>query len=96
MLEAQRGEAARQIDELRVAEQKAERDLSFTKVNAPIDGLVANTNVQLGDLVSAGKRLMSIVPLDQVYVDANFKETQVARLLVARAAEWLTHNTAVT
>ena len=80
VLEAQRIEAARQIDELKVAEQKAERDLSFMKIAAPIDGVIANTNVQIGDLVGAGKRLMSIVPLDQVYVDANFKETQVGPL----------------
>lgn len=86
VLKAQRVEAARQADELKVAEQKAERDLSFTRVNAPIDGLVANTNVQLGDLVSAGKRLMSIVPLDQVYVDANFKETQVGPLKIGDRA----------
>jgi membrane fusion protein (multidrug efflux system) len=86
VLEAQRVEAARQIDELKVAEEKAARDLSFTKVSAPIDGLVANTNVQLGDLVSAGKRLMSIVPLDQVYVDANFKETQVGPLKIGDKA----------
>ncbi|HEY5794700.1 MAG TPA: HlyD family secretion protein [Bosea sp. (in: a-proteobacteria)] len=86
VLKAQRVEAARQADELKVAEQKAERDLSFTKVNAPIDGLIANTNVQIGDLVSAGKRLMSIVPLDQVYVDANFKETQVGPLKIGDRA----------
>lgn len=86
VLEAQRVEAARQIDELKVAEQKAERDLTFTKIAAPIDGVVANTNLQLGDLVSAGKRLMSIVPLDQVYVDANFKETQVGPLKVGDKA----------
>lgn len=86
VLEAQRVEAARQIDELKVAEEKAARDLTFTKVSAPIDGLVANTNVQLGDLVSAGKRLMSIVPLDQVYVDANFKETQVGPLKIGDKA----------
>ncbi|HEV7256573.1 MAG TPA: HlyD family secretion protein [Bosea sp. (in: a-proteobacteria)] len=86
VLKAQRVEAARQADELKLAEQKAERDLSFTKVNAPISGLVANTNVQLGDLVSAGKRLMSIVPLDQVYVDANFKETQVGPLKIGDRA----------
>ena len=86
VLKAQRVEAARQGDELKVAEQKAERDLSFTRVAAPIDGLIANTNVQLGDLVSAGKRLMSIVPLDQVYVDANFKETQVGPLKIGATA----------
>jgi membrane fusion protein (multidrug efflux system) len=87
VLQAQRVEAARQIDELRLAEQKAERDLTFTRVAAPIDGLVANTNVQLGDLVSAGKRLMSIVPLDKVYVDANFKETQVGPLKIGDKAQ---------
>lgn len=87
VLAAQRVEAARQIDELKVAEQKAERDLSFMKIASPIDGLVANTNVQLGDLVGAGKRLMSIVPLDQVYVDANFKETQIGPLKVGDKAK---------
>ena len=86
VLQAQYLEAARQIDELKVAEQKAERDLGFTRINAPIDGVVANTNVQLGDLVSSGKRLMSIVPLDQVYVDANFKETQIAPLKIGDKA----------
>ncbi|AMJ62087.1 HlyD family secretion protein [Bosea sp. PAMC 26642] len=86
VLKAQRVEAARQGDELKVAEDKALRDLSFTRVYAPIDGLVANTNVQLGDLVSAGKRLMSIVPLDKVYVDANFKETQIGPLKIGDKA----------
>lgn len=86
VLEAQRVEAARQLDELKVAEDKAARDLSFTKIYAPIDGLVANTGVQLGDLVSPGKRLMSIVPLAQVYVDANFKETQVGGLKIGDRA----------
>ncbi|RDJ22440.1 HlyD family secretion protein [Bosea caraganae] len=87
VLEAQRNEAARQADELKVAEEKAARDLSFTKIYAPIDGLVANTGVQLGDLVSPGKRLMSVVPLDQVYVDANFKETQVGELKIGDRAK---------
>jgi membrane fusion protein (multidrug efflux system) len=86
VLKAQRVEAARQADELKVVEEKAARDLSFTRIAAPIDGLVANTNMQLGDLVSAGKRLMSIVPLDQVYVDANFKETQVGPLKIGDKA----------
>ncbi|AZO81764.1 hypothetical protein BLM15_26665 [Bosea sp. Tri-49] len=87
VLKAQRVEAARQIDELKVAEDKAKRDLSFMTIAAPIDGLVANTNMQLGDLVSAGKRLMSIVPLDKVYVDANFKETQVGPLKIGDKAK---------
>ena len=86
MLEAQRVEAQRQVDELKLVEAKAARDLGFTRVAAPIDGLVANTNLQLGDLVGAGKRLMSIVPLDKVYVDANFKETQIGPLQIGDRA----------
>jgi membrane fusion protein (multidrug efflux system) len=86
VLEAQRIEATRQIGELEIAERKAERDLSFMTITAPIDGVVANLNAQIGDLVGAGKRLMSIVPLDQVHVDANFKETQVGPLKVGDRA----------
>ena len=86
VLEAQRVEAARQLDELEVAVGKARRDLSFTRIVAPIDGLVANINAQVGDLVSAGKRLMSVVPLAQVYVDANFKETQIGPVKIGDRA----------
>lgn len=86
VLEAQRVEAEKQVDELKLVEEKAARDLGFTRIAAPIDGLVANTNLQLGDLVGAGKRLMSIVPLDKVYVDANFKETQIGPLKIGDKA----------
>ena len=86
VLEAQRVEAARQLDELEVAVGKARRDLSVTRIVAPIDGLVANINAQVGDLVSAGKRLMSVVPLAQVYVDANFKETQIGPVKIGDRA----------
>ena len=59
---------------------KAERDLSFTVIRAPFDGVVGNRGVQAGDYVQPGQRLASLVPLDEVYVDANFKETQLAHL----------------
>ena len=60
--------------------RKAERDLSFTEIRAPVDGVIGNRAVQTGDFVQTGQRLASLVPLDDVYVDANFKETQLARL----------------
>ena len=56
---------------------KAERDLSFTVIRAPFNGVVGNKSVQVGDYVTPGKRLAAVVPLDKVYVDANFKETQL-------------------
>jgi membrane fusion protein (multidrug efflux system) len=80
VLKAQQQEASRTFNELQTALAKAERDLSFTLIRAPIDGVVGNRAVRLGDFVQTGQRLASVVPLDEVYIDANFKETQLARL----------------
>jgi len=80
VLRAQRREATRTLDELKTALAKAERDLSFTVIRAPVDGVFANRAVQTGDFVQTGQRLGSLVPLEEVYVDANFKETQLAKL----------------
>ncbi len=49
-------------------------------IRAPVDGVFGNRAVQTGDFVQTGQRIASLVPLDDVYVDANFKETQLARL----------------
>jgi membrane fusion protein (multidrug efflux system) len=80
VLRAQQQEAARTLQEYQTAVAKAERDLSFTQVRAPIDGVVGNRAIKVGDYVQTGTRLMSLVPLDDVYIDANFKETQLSRL----------------
>jgi membrane fusion protein (multidrug efflux system) len=80
VLKAQQQEAAQTLKELNTALAKAERDLSFTVIRAPIDGAVGNRAMQVGDYVQPGQRLASLVPLDAVYVDANFKETQLGRL----------------
>jgi membrane fusion protein (multidrug efflux system) len=80
VLKGQREEAARTLKELETSLAKAERDLSFAVIRAPFDGVVGNRAVRMGDYVQPGQRLASLVPLDGVYVDANFKETQLARL----------------
>jgi membrane fusion protein, multidrug efflux system len=80
VLKAQREEAARTLQQLQTSLAKAERDLSFTVIRAPFDGVVGNRNMQVGDYVQPTQRLASLVPLDAVYIDANFKETQVSRL----------------
>jgi membrane fusion protein (multidrug efflux system) len=49
-------------------------------IRAPFDGVVGNRAMQVGDYVQPTQRLASLVPLDAIYVDANFKETQLARL----------------
>ena len=80
VLKGQQQEAAKTLDELKTALAKAERDLSFTVIRAPMDGVIGNRAVQTGDYVQPGQRLAALVPLDDVYVDANFKETQLAGL----------------
>jgi membrane fusion protein (multidrug efflux system) len=57
---------------------------SRTMLPAPVSGYVAKRNVQLGERVSPGLALMSVVPLDQVWVDANFKEPQLAGMRVGQ------------
>ena len=78
VLIAQKAEAARMLDELGTARAQRQRDLDATIIRAPFDGVVGNKAVQAGDYVTPGKRIMAIVPLTAVYVDANFKETQLA------------------
>lgn len=80
VLKAQQEEARRGLQQLQTSLAKAERDLSFTVIRAPFDGVVGNRAVQVGDYVQPMQRLASLVPLDAVYIDANFKETQLAKL----------------
>ena len=77
---AQQAEAQAQLAELKTALAKAERDLTFTAVRAPVDGIFSNRLVNVGDFVAVGQRLGNVVPLDDVYIDANFKETQLKRI----------------
>ncbi|TWF52053.1 HlyD family secretion protein [Neorhizobium alkalisoli] len=81
ILEAQRKEAEGQVRTLELQRDKAARDLSFTVLKAPYDGIVGNRSVQEGDLVSPGQRLMALVPSRELYIDANFKETQIQHLV---------------
>lgn len=81
ILEAQRKEAEGSVRTLEIQRDKAARDLSFTVLKAPYDGVVGNRSVQEGDLVSPGQRLMALVPTRQLYIDANFKETQIQHLV---------------
>lgn len=84
--EAQQKEAIATKAELQTALDKAERDLAFTTVRAPVDGVVGNRATHVGDYVQPGTRLLSVVPLGDVYVEANFKETQLARMKPGQTA----------
>jgi membrane fusion protein (multidrug efflux system) len=77
---AQQAEARAQLAELQTALAKAQRDLDYTFVRAPVDGTFSNRLVNVGDFVIVGQRLGNVVPLDDVFIDANFKETQLKRI----------------
>ena len=77
---AQQAEARAQLAELQTTLARAERDLDFTAVRSPIEGTFSNRLVNTGDYVSVGQRLGNVVPLDDVFIDANFKETQLKRI----------------
>ncbi|ADJ23934.1 secretion protein HlyD family protein [Hyphomicrobium denitrificans ATCC 51888] len=87
LLHAQREQATQVAKELQVAVEQAARDLSFTVIRAPFDGIIGNKNVQVGDYVTPAKRLAAIIPLDKVYVDANLKETQLGPIVVGQEAD---------
>jgi len=65
----------------------AEIDLDNTVIRAPISGIAGNRAGQVGQYVKAGTQLLSLVPLLQVYVTANFKETQLTRMRPGQIAE---------
>ena len=77
---AQQNEARAQLAELQTTLAKAARDLDFTSVRAPVDGTFSNRLVNTGDYIGAGQRLGNVVPLNDVFIDANFKETQLKRI----------------
>jgi membrane fusion protein (multidrug efflux system) len=77
---AQQAEARAQLAELQTSLAKAERDLDFTSVRAPVDGTFSNRLVNTGDFIVTGQRLGNVVPLNDVFIDANFKETQLKRI----------------
>ena len=71
----------------KAALDQARLDLSRTVVHAPIDGVVSNRQVQVGQRIAAGNSVMTVVPVGAVYVDANFKEGQLTRVHPGQPAE---------
>src|SRR5712671_4354722 len=82
----QREEEAK-LQQARANLRLVEIDLDNTVIRAPISGIVGNRAGQVGQYVKPGTQLLSLVPLPQVYVTANFKETQLTRMRPGQAAE---------
>lgn len=65
------------VGAMRAARDQAALNLSYTRVTAPASGVVSKKGVEVGQLVQPGQPLMSVVPLDDVWITANLKETQI-------------------
>jgi membrane fusion protein, multidrug efflux system len=80
VLTTERAKAVAQLDRARAVEQQAALNLSYTEIKAPVDGTIGARSLRTGQFVQAGTQLMAVVPLDAVYVVANFKETQLTNV----------------
>jgi membrane fusion protein (multidrug efflux system) len=80
VLQAERAKAETQRQHYQAIEQQAELNLGYATIVSPIDGTVGARSLRVGQYVQAGTQLMAVVPLQSVYVVANFKETQLAAM----------------
>ncbi|MCA1390158.1 HlyD family secretion protein [Bradyrhizobium sp. IC3123] len=87
VLTTQRAQATAQLERARAVAQQAALNLSYTEITAPVDGTVGARSLRVGQYVQAGTQLMAVVPLDAVYVVANFKETQLTHVRPGQPVE---------
>ena len=78
--------AQAQADLKRAALEQAELNLQYTVIVAPVNGVVTNRTVEVGQNVSIGQELMRVINLDDIWVTADFKETQLKRMQVGQKA----------
>jgi membrane fusion protein (multidrug efflux system) len=77
VLKAQRSAAAAALRADQALLEQARLNLSYTRILAPIDGTVGERSVQVGNYVGPGTTLMTVVPLNQVYIEANYREVDL-------------------
>ncbi len=87
VLQSQTREATSLRAEMITALARADRDLGFAEIKAPFDGTVGNRVVEPGQFAQPGARLMALAPDGGLYVEANFKETQLDRLAAGQKAK---------
>jgi len=75
------------VEQARASLDAAQLNLSYTDISAPVDGVVTHKQVEIGQIVQAGQGLLVVVPLQDVWVTANFKETQLKNMKPGQKAE---------
>ncbi len=73
----QGGQAAAQVEQARATLAQAKLNLSYTKIVAPANGIITKKSLEVMQNVSVGQNLMTLVSLDDIWITANFKETQL-------------------
>jgi membrane fusion protein (multidrug efflux system) len=87
LLKAEIVQAEAALARAQALQSQAELNLSYTAITAPIDGVVGNRTLRVGQFVQAGTQLMSVVPARGAYVIANYKETQLTDVHEGQAVE---------
>ncbi|MCG8906889.1 HlyD family secretion protein [Pseudomonas sp. DP-17] len=85
VIRSQRQQAQAALEQAIAARDLARLDLSYTELRAPVDGYIGNRRARVGSYVAAGTQLLAVVPAQGLWVDANFKEDQLARMLPGQA-----------
>ncbi len=86
VLQAQQASALAAIRAEQASVHQARLNLSYTRVLAPLRGMIAQRSVQVGNYVGPGTALMALVPLNRLYVTANYRETALAHVLPGQHA----------
>jgi membrane fusion protein, multidrug efflux system len=84
---ARAGSADAKVQLSQAAVERARLDLQYTVIRAPADGIVSRKTVEVGQVIAPGQQLMTLVPLDDLWVVANFKETQLDQMRVGQKVE---------
>jgi membrane fusion protein (multidrug efflux system) len=77
IVSARADSAAAKVEMAQAVFEQAKLNLSYTEVSAPVSGVISRRTVEIGQVVQAGQPLLAIVPLDDIWVTANFKESQL-------------------
>jgi membrane fusion protein (multidrug efflux system) len=86
-LKAEIVQADAAVSRAEAVEDQAELNLGYTTITAPIAGVVGNRTLRVGQYVTAGTQLMSVVPVDSAYIVANYKETQLTHVRQGQAVD---------
>ena len=87
MIKAELAQAQAALDSAKAVQDQAELNLSYTALVAPIDGVIGNRTLRVGQYVQAGTQLMAVVPTDAAYIVANYKETQLTDVRTGQKVE---------